>query len=65
MSILILLLGISLGIALFFLIAFIWSVHGGQFDDPVTPAMRMLHDDETDLSEKKKTDNTDPEDPTV
>jgi len=47
MSILILLLGISLCIAVFFLIAFIWSVRGGQYDDQVTPALRMLNDDET------------------
>lgn len=64
MSIIILLLGISLGIALFFLVAFIWSVQGGQFDDPVTPAIRMLHDDETSDS-KNKTSNTDPKEPTA
>lgn len=46
MSIIVLLLGISLCIAVFFLVAFVWSVQGGQFDDQVTPAMRMLNDDE-------------------
>jgi cbb3-type cytochrome oxidase maturation protein len=46
MSIIVLLLGISLCIALFFLVAFVWSVQGGQFDDQVTPAMRMLNDDD-------------------
>ncbi|HUO09452.1 MAG TPA: cbb3-type cytochrome oxidase assembly protein CcoS [Phycisphaerae bacterium] len=30
-------------------IAFIWAVRGGQFDDLTTPAMRILHDsDEVD-----------------
>lgn len=46
MSIIVLLLGISLCIAVFFLVAFVWSVQGGQFDDQVTPAMRMLNDDD-------------------
>ena len=26
---------------------FIWAVRGGQFDDLDTPAVRMLHDDES------------------
>lgn len=64
MSIIVLLLCVSLGIALFFLVAFIWSVQGGQFDDPVTPAMRMLNDDnETPKpdSKQKPADNKEPE----
>ena len=28
------------------LVAFIWSVRHGQFDDLSTPPVRMLHDDE-------------------
>ncbi len=55
MSIIVLLLGISLCIAVFFLVAFVWSVQGGQFDDPVTPAMRMLNDDEKPDSKQKPT----------
>ncbi|WFB36043.1 cbb3-type cytochrome oxidase assembly protein CcoS [Kiritimatiellota bacterium B12222] len=47
MSAIIILLVVSLMLALCFLAAFLWSVHKGQFDDPVTPALRMLHDDET------------------
>jgi len=53
MSIIVLLLGISLCIAVFFLVAFVWSVQGGQFDDQVTPAMRMLNDDEKPTSKQK------------
>ncbi|MCC5844685.1 MAG: cbb3-type cytochrome oxidase assembly protein CcoS [Verrucomicrobia bacterium] len=53
MSIIVLLLGISLCIAVFFLVAFVWSVQGGQFDDQVTPAMRMLNDDEKPNSKQK------------
>lgn len=33
-------------LALGFLIAFLWSVKTGQFDDDQTPAIRMLFDDE-------------------
>lgn len=47
MSAILILLLASLGLALCFLAAFLWSVQKGQFDDPVTPALRMLHDDET------------------
>ncbi len=57
MSIIVLLLGISLCIALFFLVAFVWSVQGGQFDDQVTPAMRMLNDDDP----KSKSPSSTPE----
>ncbi|MGA0332358.1 MAG: cbb3-type cytochrome oxidase assembly protein CcoS [Kiritimatiellia bacterium] len=46
MSAILILLAASLTLALCFLAAFLWSVHQGQFDDPVTPALRMLHDDE-------------------
>ena len=46
MMVIVILLGASLVLALGFLVAFLVSAHGGQFDDPVTPALRMLHDDE-------------------
>ena len=29
------------------LVAFIWAARRGQFDDLTTPAMRILHDDDT------------------
>jgi cbb3-type cytochrome oxidase maturation protein len=45
MTIIILLITISLGIALFFLGAFLWSMKSGQYDDAETPAMRMLFED--------------------
>ena len=53
MSIIVLLLGVSLCIAVFFLVAFVWSVQGGQFDDQVTPAMRMLNDDDAPKSKQQ------------
>lgn len=54
MSVLILLIIVSLAVAIGFLIAFIWSVKNGQYDDDYTPAVRMLFDD------KKKSDNQSP-----
>ena len=45
MTILFLLLAASLTIATAFLAFFIWAVRSGQYDDTVTPAMRMLTDD--------------------
>lgn len=44
-----------------FLIAFIWSVKNGQYEDTYTPSVRMLFDDppvkeakETEKGKKKK-----------
>lgn len=34
-------------VALIFLIAFIWAVKSGQYDDDRSPAIRMLFEDET------------------
>lgn len=45
MSVIFVLLAASLTIATGFLIAFIWSVKTGQYDDDYTPSVRMLFDD--------------------
>lgn len=45
MSVLILLIAFSMLIAGGFLIAFIWSVKKGQFDDDYTPSIRILLED--------------------
>lgn len=45
MSVLILLILASLVVALGFLIAFLWSVKSGQYEDDYTPSVRMLFDD--------------------
>jgi len=45
MEIIFLLVVFSAIIAVGFLIAFIYSVKSGQFDDVETPAMRILFDD--------------------
>jgi cbb3-type cytochrome oxidase maturation protein len=38
---------ISLLVASGFLIAFLWAVNNGQFEDDYTPSVRMLFDDES------------------
>jgi len=37
---------LALAIAAIAVVAFIWAVRSGQFDDLDTPALRVLHDDE-------------------
>ena len=44
MSVLILLILASLAVAIIFLLAFIWSVKNGQYEDDYTPSVRMLFD---------------------
>ena len=52
MHVIVILLGVSLSLAILFLSAFIWSVRKGQFDDAVTPALRILtEEDEPRISE--------------
>jgi cbb3-type cytochrome oxidase maturation protein len=48
MSVIIILLGVSLLVALGFLAAFIWSVKNGQFEDDFSPAHRILFDETHD-----------------
>ncbi len=56
MTVIILLISISLLVATGFLVAYIWAVGSGQYDDESTPAMRILFDDElieTKINNKK------------
>jgi cbb3-type cytochrome oxidase maturation protein len=57
MSVIIILIIISVIVALFFLGVFIWAVKTGQFDDTVSPAIRILFEDKiqrkTNESSKK------------
>lgn len=55
MSVMILLLAASLIVALIFLLAFIWSVKSGQFDDDFSPSHQMLFEDNN--PQKNKTLN--------
>lgn len=52
MNIIYLLLGISVLVALAFLIVFIVSVKKGQFEDTYTPSVRMLFEDEVVTPDK-------------
>ena len=45
MSVIVILLIASISVAALFLAAFIWSVKNGQYDDEVSPAIRILFDD--------------------
>ena len=55
MSVLYILIIAALTFAVGFLIAFIWAVKSGQFDDIHTPSMRILldEDDQNSSNEKK------------
>ncbi|MFN8321691.1 MAG: cbb3-type cytochrome oxidase assembly protein CcoS [Chitinophagales bacterium] len=53
MSVLFILIGASLLLAVGFLIAFMVSVKSGQFDDEYTPSVRILFDDKPISSSPK------------
>lgn len=48
MTLLALLIPVALFLGLLGLIAFLWSLKNGQFDDPEGAAQRILYDDEDD-----------------
>ena len=63
MSVIVMLIIIGVVVAGGFLAAFFWAVRSGQYDDTVSPSVRMLFDDkkpekqEADKTEKKSGDN--------
>ncbi len=57
MSVLFILIGVSLLVAIGFLISFLLSVKSGQFDDDYTPSVRMLFDDELKKKEESINQN--------
>jgi cbb3-type cytochrome oxidase maturation protein len=54
MSVIIILILASLTVGLIFLGAFIWSVRSGQYEDTLTPAMRMLTDEPSEKISQTK-----------
>ena len=46
MSVILILIAFSILVAGLFLAGFLWSVKTGQFDDDVSPALRILFEDE-------------------
>lgn len=57
MSVLFILIGVSLLVAIGFLVSFLWSVKSGQYDDDYTPSVRMLFDDELKKKEESINQN--------
>lgn len=53
MEVLFFIIAISIIAAIGFLVAFLWAVKSGQYDDDQTPAMRILFEDKT--TKKKST----------
>lgn len=49
-----LLIAASLVLATGFVIAFIWAIRNGQYDDKYTPSVRILFDDEDGVEEDEK-----------
>lgn len=47
MSVIVILLIASISVAALFLVAFLWSVKNGQYDDDASPSIRMLFDNTT------------------
>jgi len=50
MSVILILLLASITVAALFLIAFLWGVKSGQFEDDYSPASRILFDDKPSSS---------------
>jgi len=56
MNVIILLILASLAVALLFLAGFVWAVRSGQFEDTLTPSLRVLaEDDKSKISETNST----------
>lgn len=55
MSVIFILIGISACVGLTFLAIFLWSVRNGQYDDSITPAIRILFED--NLNKTNKTEH--------
>jgi len=45
MSAMFILIGFSLIVAIGFLVAFLWAIRSGQYEDDYTPSVRMLFED--------------------
>lgn len=56
MKIILLLIFLSVSVALIFLAAFFWAVKDGQYEDDVTPSIRMLFDHPSNLPSQRNND---------
>jgi cbb3-type cytochrome oxidase maturation protein len=57
MDVITLLIGLSLTIAVIFLVVFCWNMKSGQYDDTYTPSVRVLFEDELKKDKKEKVDD--------
>lgn len=55
MSVIVVLIGFSILVAAGFLLAFLWAVRSGQYDDDVSPSVRILFDNKNDKSTDSET----------
>lgn len=55
MSVIVVLIGFSIIVAAGFLVAFLWAVKSGQYDDDVSPSIRILFDNENDKPKQTST----------
>ena len=58
MSVMFVLIGFSLLVAIGFLIAFLWSVGKGQYDDDYTPSVRILFDSNKPATQQDQVSDT-------
>ncbi len=58
MKIMFLLIGVSLFMAIGFLLAFVWTVKSGQMEDDYTPSVRILFEDKPISMEDDATSQT-------
>ena len=54
MSVIVVLIGASLLVATGFLIAYLWAVKHGQYDDKYTPSVRILFEEEKKSENRNK-----------
>ncbi len=58
MSVLFVLIGVSMLVAGGFLIAFLWAVKKGQYEDSYSPSVRILFDDMEKEEQKEELEQT-------
>ena len=61
MSVIILLVGASLVVAGGFLVAYLWAVKSGQYDDKYTPSVRILFEEGNAEDRSKKLEDSNKE----
>jgi len=62
MSVMYLLVPVALFVVALAVAAYVWAARKGQFDDLKTPAMRMLHDDESPVVRRESSAAAEPTD---